>query len=312
MKILKILRISFLTLFGLFKNPTSPPFNMISISPLVLGGETKIVVDTDYSYLKFSINISNDKYSSKEILSGTITKPGKYNYIYNNQYTRTKSKLFIKYATSETGSYKTSAKYDFNVTGASKSTYINDVESITTTKTIGVFKSDLSFEAKHLTYTFEGFADYYAPEYYQKINLDEFKIYLDKEFHVFMNSNPWLVLANVDNLFCDIDRVDDYASFPLTLNDQGDFYSLSLAHTMYVNPSTLRMSSNPKTGYVQTEHIFLPVNEMQHQRDFSAYFALKSMGIDNDYWVSRFEIKASLNLLGDCHNSKYCVARVEE
>lgn len=312
MKILQISRISFLTLFSLFRSPTSPPFNSISIGPLIVGGETKIVVDTDSSYLQFDVYISNDKYSTKLIITETIKKAGIYTYIYNNEFTRTKNKMYIQYKASESGTVKTSSKYDFNVSGTSKTRYISDDETVTTTKTVGVFKSDLSFEAKNLTYSFEGFTDYYAPDYYQKIDLKSFKIFLDNKYHEFMTSSPSLVLANLDNVFSDIDNVDDYARFPLVLNDQGDYYTFDLAHTMYVNPSTLRMSSNPKTGYVQTEHLFLPVNEMQNQRNFGGYFALKSMGIDKDYWVRRFEIKASKNLFGDCHNSKYCVARVEE
>ncbi len=312
MRIFKILRISFLTLFGLFKTPTCPPFNTISIGPLMKKGETKIVVDTDSDYLKFSINISNDLYSTKEIYQGTVTKPGVYTYVYNNEYTRTKNKVFIKYTTTEGGTYKTSSKYDFNITGSSKTRYINDDSEVSTTKTIGVFRSDLSFEASKMNFSFEGFIDYYAPDYYHKIDLKEFKIHLDSKYHTFMSSNPYLIFANVDNVFADIENVDDYASFDLTLVDQGDYFTFALAHTMYVNPNNLRMSSNPKVGYIQTDNIFLPVNEMSNQKDFGAYFAMKSMGIDLDYWVHKFEIKAETNLFGDCHNSKYCVARVIE
>ena len=312
MRIFKILRISFLTLLSFFKTPLSPPFNSISIAPLGRGEETLIKVDTDSNYLRFSVFISNDRYSSQEILSDTITKPGVYKYTYNNSYTRTKSKIFIKYATSESGTYTTSEKYDFNVSNVSKTKYISDDDVITTTKTIGVFKSDLSFERKELTFTFDGFKGIYAPDYYHKIDLKEFKIYLDETYHDFMIGNPSIVLGNVDGVFNDIDGVDSQVIFPLTLEDKGDYYTFSLTHTLYVNPHTLRLSSNPKVGYVQTEHIFLPVNEMKKQTEFAAMFALSSMGIDKDYWIHRFEIRATSNLLGDCHNSQYCVVREYE
>lgn len=309
MRIFKILRISFLTIFSVLKSPMSPPFNSISIGPLITGDKTLIEVDTSSSYLRFSVFISNDKYASKEILSATITKPGVYKYEYGNSYTRTRSKIFIKYSTSETGTLKESAKYDFNVSNSSKTRYISDDDVITTTKTIGIFKSDLSFEKKSLTFTFDGFKGIYAPDFYHKIDLKEFKIYLDNKYHNFMRGNPQFVLANVDGVFKDIDGADSQAIFPLTMEDKGDYYTFSLAHTLYVDPSSLRLSSNPKAGYVQTEHIFLPVNEMQNQTKFAAMFALSSMGIDKDYWIHKFEIKATSNLLGDCHNSQYCVVR---
>lgn len=308
MRILKILRISTLALVGLFKSP-SPPFNTISIAPLLIGSNTPIEVDTSASYLRFAIYISNTRYSAQEIVSDTITKPGVYTYSYNNSYTKTKSQIYVKYWTSESGTSKESAKYDFNVTGTSTSRYISDDDVISTTKTIGIFKSDLSFERKEMTYSFEGFKGIYAPDFYHKIDLQEFKIYLDKKYHFFMKANIELLIGNVDGVFNDIDGLDSHASFPLVLEDKGDYYAFSLVHTLYVNPINLRLSSNPKAGYVQTEHIFLPVNEMQNQAQFNAYFALRSVGIDNDLWIHHFEIRATSNLLGDCHNSQYCVAR---
>ena len=308
MKILKILRISCLPLFSLFRNVEVKPFNSITISPLYKRATSSIVVDTDSSYLSFSIFLKNDVYKNLEILTKTITKPGTYTYTYNNAQTRNRNQIYIKYKSSENGEYKTSDLQQFNIATGS-SYHVSSEQSLTTVGTVGIFYSDLSFESQHVTYTFEGFDDYYSPDYFHKIDLLDFNIHSSHKCLPYINSTITLVIKTPNDVFKDIGGIDGGGRFNLNIIEQKDSFTFELANTYYVDPATLLMSKNPKNGYVQTRHIFLPVNEMQNQDKYEAYISMESFGINNDYLIYNFKICALENLIGNCTNSLYCVVR---
>jgi hypothetical protein len=284
------------------------PFNSITISPLYKNQTTIIVLDTDSSYLSFSVFLKNDKYKSLEILNRTITKPGKYIYTYDNAQTRTKNQIYIKYKASENGEYKTSDLQQFNIViGTTR--YVSSEEALETVGTLGVFKSDLSFETVRITYNFEGFDDYYGPDYFNKLNLNDYHIRIDQKYHPFLDSTITLVIKTEDNIFKDCGGMNNGGVFNLRLVEKDDYYTFELANTYYVNPVTHLMSSEPKNGYVQTNNIFFPINDIKNQDKYEAYFAMRNFGIDKDYLIHKFGICAANNLMGDCFNSQYCVVR---
>lgn len=309
MKIFQILHISILPILSLFRLEQQRYFNSITIGPLTRNGSTIIEVDTSWRYFEFELYLTNDRYKSGVVIAqDTITKKGKYSYTYNNSYTRNTNKIFLKYRYKSGGSQTTSGSYDFNLVGG-KTYQFDDESIISSTGSVGIFHSDMTFSEENITYTFEGFDDYYAPNYYQKIELSEFHIYVDEKYHKYIHANPSLVIANVDGVFDDINGSDESVIFPLQLIETENGFSFALASSYYVDPFTLLMSTNPKAGYVQTEHIFLPVNKMAVQQEFESYFALQNFGISNEYLIHHFTLSAVNNIMGDCTNSEYCVVR---
>ena len=295
-------------MLSFFRSPEVKPFNSIIISPLYMRDTSIIVVDTDNNYLSFSVFLKNDRYKNLEILSRTITNPGKYTYTYDNAQTRSKNQIYIKYKSSENGEYKTSDLQQFNVVSGS-TRYISSEEPIETAATLGIFKSDLSFETEHITYSFEGFDDYYGPDYFNKLNLNDYRIHLDPKFHPFLSSTITLVIKTENNIFKDVGGMDDGGVFNLKLVEEDSYFTFELANTYYVDPVTHLMSSEPKSGYVQTNNIFFPINDIKNQDKYEAYFAMRYFGINKDYLIHKFKICAANNLMGDCLNSEYCVVR---
>ena len=304
------MHISFLTIFSsIFRIEKIYYFETISISPLRRNDTTTIEVVATWNYFEFEIYLKNDKYPNGVVIAAdTIINPKTCIYTYNNEYTRGNNEIYFKYRWRPGTTARTSGSYAFNV--GSHSNYNFDDETVrTSTQTIGVFHKDMSFETVNLTYTFEGFQDYYAPDYYQRIDLCDFHIYIDEKYHPFMHAVPSLVIANVDGVFDDIEGSDDLVLFPLELIETENGFSFTLTSTFYVDPFTLLMSSYPKQGYVQTQNIFLPVNKMREQSEFESYFSISKFGIDNDYIIHHFTLCAQSNIMGDCTNSQYCVIR---
>ena len=309
MKIFRLLQISLLSFLSLFREQSVPAFNSITISPFMIDRETKIVVDTSSSYLRFQIFIKNDKYKlGTQIASATLTKPGKYTYVYDNRYTRSKNEVFIKYSTSSSGSLTTSSSFTFNRFTSSSLDFSDDTV-LESRSSLGVFKSDLSFEYKKVTYKFIGFNDLHVPDYYHKIGLEDFKILVDEEFKPFVPSAASIMIQNVNGIFNDIANADDNAVFNLDLVEINGGFTFALANTQHVDPVTLLMSTNPKANYVQTEHIYLPVNTLSRSTEIETLVGLSDFGIDKDYLYHRFSIKVLDNILGDCATSEYCVVR---
>ena len=123
MKMLMIFPFICLTLASQNKAPAKP-FKTITISPFYNKKDSYIMVDTESSYLKFSVYLENDKYSSICIAEDTITKAGLYKYKYDNSYTRPNNRVYVRYTTNTT--YYELGKIARNIT---KSTYryvVND------------------------------------------------------------------------------------------------------------------------------------------------------------------------------------------
>ena len=284
------------------------PFETISISPLYNRGNSTVVVTTRSSRFNFSMFIKNDIYDAKEILSASITKPGTYTYKYDNAYTRNKNKVFLRYYTTSSESTVETEHIDRNLAKSSYG-YIENNQSITTQSEIAIIRSDGVVNFRNLTYSFIGFDGLYVPSYYHKIDLSEFEILLGKNELPFFSCSPSLVIKNYNNIFDDIEGANETVTFDLVTTSGSLGRTFKLKNTLYVDKETLRLSSTPKDGYVKTEHIYFPINDMQNQSKYECYFAFKDFGIDKSLIIHSFELRALRNTFGDCRNSKYCVVR---
>ena len=310
MKILTLIPLLVVSLTSVPKTKTkasSATFDKLMISPFYLSQDSQIVIKTSKSYLEFIVYIKNDLYTSQAIVSDTVSA-GTYTYVYNNAYTRSNNTVFVRYRTTEGGSFYQTKSLERNIVKGQVE-YIRNNQPILADQTIASYSSIGMWMPTIVTYNFENFNGLYVPDYFHKIRLADFKISLDQNLHPFFSCKPRLVIKNLNGAFDDACGQGEYASFDLVAKEKDDYYYFALKNTFYVHPRTLKMSSTKKSGYVATKHIFFPRNEMHNQQLYESRIVLVDFGIDKDSLFYDFEIRAQKNILGDCSNSKYCVTR---
>ena len=307
---MKTLTIIPIILTSLVSNPnkaTIPAFDSIMISPFYLNKMSQIVVTTRSSYLKFTVYINNDKFTEKAILTKEITEPGTYSYNYNNTYTRSKNEIFVRYTTGTT--YIDTISADRNVV---RSTYRNleNNEGFSSSNAIVDYRSYLTYIERKIQYSFGGFEGLYVPSYFHKINLYDFKIFIADQYKPFFNVVPTLVIQNYNGAFDTLGESGESVVFNLKLVERTDGYTFTLDGDYFVSTETLQMYKKRQSLETpKTRHIYFPVNEMRNEDKYKCYFQFSEFGIDKDLVIHHFDIKALRNIFGDCHNSKYCIAR---
>ena len=163
---------------------------------------------------------------------------------------------------------------------------------------------------RQVRYAFEGFEGLYAPAYYHKIQLSDFKIKLEKEDISFFTCAPTLVIRNYDGAFDGIEGSGETVTFDLKLVERSDGFTFALANDYFVDSETLKMySTRQGMTTAKTKHIYLPINEMRNEDKYECYFQFNDFGIDKDMVFHHFELKSEKNIFGDCNNSKYCIVR---
>ena len=304
MKMLLVFPFILLTQVG--PNRVISPFESISISPLYTNKETKIEVRAKSKNLRIMLYIQNDKYSSQCCLDETIASSGRHIFTYRNEYTRLKNKVFIRYATGS--NYVDSPTVDRNTSRGSYRTISNN-EGFSSSSTVAILKPNLTWETKQIDYTLHGFDGLYVPKYYHKIDFDDFYIETDPDYPSFFDCSPSFVMKNYNHYFDNITNANETVTFNLECEEAVNEFYFKFANDMYVHPETLLMSSTQKEGYVKTNFLYLPINEIQNQEKFECYFMLQNFGIDKDAVLYPFEIRALSNIFGNCNNSRYCILR---
>ena len=152
-------------------------------------------------------------------------------------------------------------------------------------------------------YTFINFDGMYAPNYYHDINVLDFKISKEGIFPI-SSDNTHLMISNWNGVFDEMPLTGKYLDVPLIFNPSGD---LIVRDTYYVDPLTLRMSKNPKSGYIATRHIYFPKNEMKYQGEYEGRLLFNDLGQDHNVYAYKFTFNALMNIMGDCQSSEYCI-----
>lgn len=280
-------------------------FDYFAFSPLYLDADSTMVMKTTRGKFSFNVYISNDLYTKKIIYQSKTVTAGTFTYTYDNAYTREANTITVDL---KVGTQIVSSKsITMNVSNPKRETIV-DNKPITTDSILTTFLPDKSVNTTKITYTFTNFDGLYVPDYYHKVKLDDFAIKLPVLAQPFFNCNPSLVIKNVDGVFNGVSKTNN-VEFPLKLVKTLTGYTFELKDNLYVNKETLLLSSVSKAGYVKTKHIYFPRNDMRNQDKYSAYFVFTDFGIDRDLVKHTFEFRALKNIIGDCHNSEYCIER---
>lgn len=75
----------------------------------------------------------------------------------------------------------------------------------------------------------------------------------------------------------------------------------------YVNPKTLYMSNYPKDGYVPSKNIYIPYEYFSELESIHMNVTLLSVGVHRTTFRFESVYYPTNNLIGECHNSDYCI-----
>jgi len=82
---------------------------------------------------------------------------------------------------------------------------------------------------------------------------------------------------------------------------------ISFRNYFYIKKSTFEQSLTPKKGYVPTKFLYLPPNHLNEMGDMHLYFMFNGVGFTRQSFFINTQFAAGRYLLGECHNSDYCV-----
>ena len=165
------------------------------------------------------------------------------------------------------------------------------------------------YSANHQeTFLFDGFIDYFNVDSYYRIDLDD--IYLTYSCaKPFPNTTGTLSFVDYDKVFpyLDKEKVLTVVEVPIETYENNGKIRFKFKDLMYVDPKTLDMSLVARPGFQLTRYFYLPINKCQKLVDQTFNLVMSDFGYGkiNFTWGLRYTNER--NLIGNCHNSDYCV-----
>lgn len=300
-------------LTSLFAGEIIPVNGLISfkVTPLnLLGKNSEIEIcggASSKTPLYVKVLLINDLYETGvEIVNYTFTSSGIKRFSYSNEYTRDKNTIKVTWQVKGSAETNTASHL---IGVVSSSTYrITDESYFYRSKNNGIqYTPSSGWESIKQAITFKEFQELYMPDYYHKLDLSVFRITDSATFPSTLTcSSGLLSVTNLNGIFDNI-ATGNKIYLPITLNKEKSDYSLKFSNILYVNPVTLLMSSTPKDGFVETKYLYFPRNEKNKEMNYNLEIALSGVGFEYNNFIYSFRYKSILNILGDCHNSQYCV-----
>lgn len=157
--------------------------------------------------------------------------------------------------------------------------------------------------------SFYNFEDSYIPNYYHNIDLSNFYIEIEESISTssLQLESATFSITNKDGIFDSFTHDSSDIYIPLSLTKKSSKFMLSFKDNLYVNPTTLEMSSYKTSENVKTNRFYLPRNEKRFEEDYLCRIVLSGLGQDKSDFYVQFKYKSLLNTFGDCHNSEYCI-----
>ena len=181
---------------------------------------------------------------------------------------------------------------------------LNYVDEGFTSKPIAV-----SFPAGHYaeTLSFDNYNDYFLTDIYYRLPFEQFDFTIENKFKETPCGAGFMLIRNGKSLFPNLTNIGKNTTLNIKVVKIGDIYRICLKNSLYVNPNTLLMSSNPLAGYVATDNFYFPINKMGQNQGLDITFNLLSVGYNktNLSWTSTYYPTSSI--IGPCNSSEYCI-----
>lgn len=156
-------------------------------------------------------------------------------------------------------------------------------------------------------FTFTNMEDYFLTDVYYKMPINQFSFTTTIKKEDFTYSNAYLIMSKMNAYFPSLPYLNKKTVLNLNANYGTSEITLSFKDQLYVEPKILQMAVLPKTGYVQTNNFYFPVNHLDDLDGKSFTFQINDIGINKTCLRWNTKLLTSGALIGKCHNSSYCV-----
>lgn len=157
------------------------------------------------------------------------------------------------------------------------------------------------------TFKFYNFDLFAEDEYYSYFKLNKFKFSYNGEFTY---KNAYLLIKDEYSYYNYFSKFtnNSYRVIPIIIKqDNEGLYYFVYKNKLYVEPHTYLMSPIESLGYVETNNFYFPKERFANQQSIEMAIIIENCGINDLNIQYYFTYYSSLNFIGDCQNSKYCV-----
>ena len=156
------------------------------------------------------------------------------------------------------------------------------------------------------SYTFTNIKSYFNNTIYYRLPIEEF-LFTHVDAGELTYGNCYMSLIGYQRYFPALSHFLSTAKIPLKLVKKENGYGLDFANTLYVEKSTLKMTTSAREGYVATNNFYLPVNFRDELSDLKVYFVIEDLGISKLKMSWKTTCLMDNAFIGDCSDSEYCI-----
>lgn len=141
------------------------------------------------------------------------------------------------------------------------------------------------------------------------INLEEISFtYCNGEKLINKDEDMYLVFDDKDHSFTSIDcDINGKVKIPLKAVQNGNEITFDYKNKMYVNPSSLEMSLEPKFGFEETDNFYISPNKQPQISSNSIEIYLHNFGRNNIDVHIPLNAAFSNSFIGSCYDSDFCI-----
>lgn len=176
------------------------------------------------------------------------------------------------------------------------------------------YLEDSGWTAHEQELEFSNFFDAYVPNFYHKIDPTEFKIESISGYTGdLIDRNSFFTISNLNGAFDSLNHDENNAILPIKIVSDNNYktFHLEFSEDLFVNTQTLEMSLTRKPGFIKTQYLYLPINGKKYEKEYQCSISLNNFGYDDLNTVVNFKYVSVLNIIGDCHNSEYCIIQTQ-
>ena len=156
------------------------------------------------------------------------------------------------------------------------------------------------------TYDFRDMNDSFSKTSENAVSLDEIRFsYSEKKFLNY--ESAYLEITDYNNLYPLVSGNGNIKLIPVSLTNKNGEVSFEVNSQMYVNQSTLDMSSSYLEGYTQTNEFYIPKNKENEFSKNEYKIVVNGFGYSNSQISIPLDFYYSSKLLGMCYDSDYCI-----
>jgi len=157
------------------------------------------------------------------------------------------------------------------------------------------------------TILMQGFEASRHHTYYGRMSLQNISMNFTDDFNTeFTNYHAYLLVPSLPQFEGFIASETGEKIIPLEIMFQGHVITFRF-HQLYVHPQTLALSPFPMTGYVQTNHIFFPLQHFGLYQSVPMTMMIELNQVHHYQFTYSFQYVADFSLIGHCHQSWACI-----